>query len=441
MQKEELLYDHYKDTSQILANNIVKRNRLFIYLAILILLISFPDFSEEIKNALFAKYTGEDVHSSRSIDARYVFRSVLYMVFAGVFFYFGFINVACKRLTEYLGDIEVELSLCGDFFLDREGKGKNSTYNKYMDHLQFTFTTIFSIIVILFFCWALYWDWVMLYRNWPILSQDGYIKLVYWLIELIAVLSICVIAFFIIYVKETIDQRRLQKITGIPVIESIPETKEDIYYTFNPIYTENIDIFCNIRIHIDKLFLEDKNNAHIIILVTSNKYGEGKTMLSHCLAMCIADSQQKVLVCDMNLRKITRKSLSSKGLTSYLYEHESTDIHEYIESDEEKFHILRSGLIPPNPIDTLRKEKLDNLIKQLKDEYNYIIIDSSPLLVSDTLLLKDYADVTLLACHQRKISQNDIRKMVFYQRKKEFHNLHIILNHTKKNRIYTYSRI
>ena len=65
-------------------------------------------------------------------------------------------------------------------------------------------------------------------------------------------------------------------------------------------------------------------------------------------------------------------------------------------SHETKFDIIFSGVIPPNPAELMSNGRFEILLKELKHEYDYIIVDTAPtLLVTDTTLITDLADAIL----------------------------------------------
>ena len=86
-----------------------------------------------------------------------------------------------------------------------------------------------------------------------------------------------------------------------------------------------------------------------------------------------------------------------KGLSEYLY-NEAVEIKDI--SQESTVHpnltLISSGSIPPNPTELLSSFRLETLIADLRNKYDYIVIDSAPLLlVTDTFLFSKMADITL----------------------------------------------
>ena len=136
-----------------------------------------------------------------------------------------------------------------------------------------------------------------------------------------------------------------------------------------------------------------------VILVTSSVKGEGKTTISMNLALTLS-GKSKVLIIGADIRNpqlhrfVPGKNI---GLTDYLIS-EDADATSYIVPSKmnENLDVLFSGQIAPNPNDLLDMDKFDVLINNLRLKYDYIILDSAPvMLVSDTLHLIESSDVVL----------------------------------------------
>lgn len=132
------------------------------------------------------------------------------------------------------------------------------------------------------------------------------------------------------------------------------------------------------------------------LLITSSVSGEGKTFCSINLASVFALSEKKTILVGLDLRKpkiFGDFKLDNKmGVSNYLVNESSVD--DLIQHTHLQFlDVIPSGPIPKNPAELLIGEKLDELIRDLKERYDYIILDSPPLgLVSDALELMKYVD-------------------------------------------------
>lgn len=145
------------------------------------------------------------------------------------------------------------------------------------------------------------------------------------------------------------------------------------------------------------------HNDTKIILVTSTVKGEGKTLVSYNTANTFAYSGKKVLLIGGDIRnpQLHRYSSSSaskrtKGVTEYLVNNDLTLDDLVIHSSKnDNLDILLSGAIPPNPAELWMQDRTKQLFEEAKANYDLVIIDSAPtILVTDTLLINKYADVT-----------------------------------------------
>ncbi len=148
--------------------------------------------------------------------------------------------------------------------------------------------------------------------------------------------------------------------------------------------------------------LPDKSSSPCII-VTSSVKGEGKTFVSYNLAMTMANSGKKVLLIGGDIRNpqlhryLQKGSKSLKGVTEFLVypEYKPEDFVHQSDANN-NLRIMLSGSIPPNPAELWLSDRVDELIAYAKSNFDAVIIDSAPsMLVTDTLLISDKADVTV----------------------------------------------
>jgi capsular exopolysaccharide synthesis family protein len=188
------------------------------------------------------------------------------------------------------------------------------------------------------------------------------------------------------------DVGQLEKI-GLPVIGEIPFVKGefiDLIKSRNAVTESFITLRTNIRFLLKK---EAKN----VIVVTSTKSGEGKTFVSLNLARSLGASGKKVVLLGLDLR--LPKLLEymnmpySIGVSDYISD-EQIDLNSivYKQDQIEGVDFIPCGTIPPNPSELLLRDRFMQMIEELKEKYDTIIIDTSPIgLVSDTLSLAGIA--------------------------------------------------
>lgn len=187
-----------------------------------------------------------------------------------------------------------------------------------------------------------------------------------------------------------------------------------------------------------KFKLPNRENGRVV-LVTSTVKGEGKTFVSVNTALTLAGGKSRVVIIGADIRnpqlqRYERESRRLKGLTEYL--HGDLDVQEIIHQfpDNANMDIIYSGMIPPNPTDLLTNGRFGTLIEELRQDYQYIIIDSAPLLlVPDTLLIADTADATIYVSRS-KHTKNDLIEFANKNiREHKIHNVGFILNDVNKH--------
>lgn len=172
-----------------------------------------------------------------------------------------------------------------------------------------------------------------------------------------------------------------------------------------------------------------------VILVTSSVKGEGKTTISVNLGLTLS-GKSKVIVIGADIRNpqlhrfVNGKNI---GLTDYLVSEEHTPEAYIIRSGlSDHMDVMFSGQIAPNPNDLLDMEKFDEMIEWLKTQYDYIIIDSAPvMLVSDTLHLIENSDVVLYVVKSDFTEKDMVDFAVGFREENRIKNMAFVLNSVK----------
>jgi len=136
-------------------------------------------------------------------------------------------------------------------------------------------------------------------------------------------------------------------------------------------------------------------------LVTSSGPKEGKSTSSSNLAIALAQTKARTVLIDCDMRRPMLHNLfmfsKENGLSKYLTD-ETVEKEEIIKSTEiENLDLITSGHVPPNPSELFSLPRMNNLINQLELEYDYIVLDTPPIIaVTDALILAKKVDELVL---------------------------------------------
>ena len=230
------------------------------------------------------------------------------------------------------------------------------------------------------------------------------------LIVLIGFAAGIFIAFGFLYVKEyfdntvkspdDIEKNNINVLGWVPHIKSFSVNGKNVSALISVEKPDSIqsESFRTIRTRIQ--FSRVNQEALKVILITSPAPQEGKTFITVNLAESFAQANKKTLILDCDLRKPRVHSVfqqsKSPGLIEYLFKKKSLD--EIIRStDSPNLSYITSGTIPPNPAEILVSEEMQDLINELKNRFDYVIVDSPPIIaVTDSEILSRLVDGTLL---------------------------------------------
>jgi capsular exopolysaccharide synthesis family protein len=202
------------------------------------------------------------------------------------------------------------------------------------------------------------------------------------------------------------DLQDLREYAKDNVLAGIPTVKLDggssLVMEFGP--KSNVaESFRGLRTNIEYLATNEKSK---IVLMSSIHPGEGKTFCSSNIATFLAASGKKVIIIDFDLHKPRlheRFNLkNTKGMSSFLSGKNSfKDVMVSIES-QPNLDIVLAGPIPPNPSELILGGQVEDLLLELKKEYDYIIFDTPPVgLITDALALMKFAHINLFVMNTK----------------------------------------
>ncbi|MEO1626839.1 MAG: polysaccharide biosynthesis tyrosine autokinase, partial [Bacteroidota bacterium] len=235
------------------------------------------------------------------------------------------------------------------------------------------------------------------------------------------------------------SEESIQQHTSIPILGRIALAKNK----------ERIVVRQGRRSAINEMFRLIRTKLNFInhnidtqcMLVTSSISGEGKTFIALNLGITLALADKKVVLLGMDLRKPKLGSYlqmnTNKGITNYLIG--ESPLEEIIQAypDQPNLSFIASGPVPPNPAELILSDQMSNMINQLKERYDYVLIDTPPVgLVSDALLLRKFVNNVLVVVHYKVTRKAMLRNLEKMYQEGEIEKASIIFNGVKKSKSY-----
>lgn len=240
--------------------------------------------------------------------------------------------------------------------------------------------------------------------------------------------------FVIFFINNSIQNvEDISKLTQIPLIGVIGVDKENMSLAvFDRPKSALSESFRAVRSSLQFLYKKQRVSGAKTLMITSSVSGEGKTFCSINIATVFALSEKKTVIVGLDLRKPRLADefnlTKDVGVVNYLIKQKS--LSEITNPTQiPNLDVILSGPIPPNPSELILSEAMKELIDELKQEYDYIILDTPPVgLVSDALELAQYADVTLYIVRQNYTKKDMITLLNNRVKRGELNNASIVLN-------------
>lgn len=227
------------------------------------------------------------------------------------------------------------------------------------------------------------------------------------------------IPFIIIFLNflfnKKLKEEDVRKIANIPIVGNIPHsvTKRNTVVLDYP----KSSIAEAYRLLLSRMQFITKETISPVILVTSSMPEDGKTFTAINLASVYSLFGKKTILVGFDLRKpkiYQDFNLDNeKGVSTWLIGKDK--LQDIIrETSFKNLSVIPSGPIPPNPSELTALEKTDELLKLLKERYDYIILDSTPIgLISDAYHLASLADACILVVRPGKTIWDMLEKTIF----------------------------
>lgn len=192
------------------------------------------------------------------------------------------------------------------------------------------------------------------------------------------------------------------------------------------------------RMLLTNLKFSISDNSHKIITITSGVPGEGKSTTLANLALAMNELGLRVLIIDADLRRPSQHELwqipNRLGFSNLLAA--STHVNDILYSEAENLDVITAGEIPPNPVALLSSPRLPEILDDLKELYDYILIDCPPITVAaDSLLLGRVANGALIVARPNVLTRPASNKLNASIKQSRQNVLGLVLNGIQQNNL------
>lgn len=231
----------------------------------------------------------------------------------------------------------------------------------------------------------------------------------------------------------------VEKLTTLPILADVAVASDSAKSKADIVVHENKnnlmeEIFRGLRTNLQFMLKEGEK----VIMFTSTTSGEGKTFTASNVAISFALLGKKAIILGLDIRKPRLAELFEiddhhHGITPLLTKDHNTwqDIEAQIINSgvNKNLDILMAGPVPPNPAELIARPSLDDIMAQLREHYDYILIDTAPVgLVSDTLQISRIADATVYLCRADYTPKSSLDLINALNHDKKMPKMSIVLN-------------
>ncbi len=255
------------------------------------------------------------------------------------------------------------------------------------------------------------------------------------------------IPFAIIYLMDLLDTKVKTRLDveklNIPFLGDIPtaDSHEEIINTNSR--SSSAEAIRIVRTNLEFMLTEVPEGKAKTIFITSTLPKEGKTFVTANLASTMALSNKKVLLIGLDIRnpKLTSYyDIPTMGITNFLAQTDQP-IEDYIAkiNGYDNLYVLPPGAIPPNPVELLLNKRVDTMFDTLKDQYDYIVVDTAPVsVVTDTLLIAKNADAFIYVVRANYLEKRLLKVMESFYKQGKLPNMSVILNDSDWTKSFGY---
>ena len=241
------------------------------------------------------------------------------------------------------------------------------------------------------------------------------------------------------------DKNQLEKLTSVPVLGEVCKAKDKGPVVVKDGVTSSIaELFRLIRTNIRFILTKPEEK---VITVTSSISGEGKTFFVINFSMSLSlMKDKKIVMVGLDIRSprlaeyLSIPPSASKGITTFMSSETLKPDEVIVPSGlHPNLFLIPAGPIPPNPSELLLSNRLDEMFAYLRDNFDYIVVDSAPAgMVSDTFTLDRVSDATIYLCRAYYTQKSHLKFVENVVANERLKKLSLVINGTTSKTGYGY---
>ncbi|MFN9391952.1 MAG: polysaccharide biosynthesis tyrosine autokinase [Flavobacteriales bacterium] len=262
--------------------------------------------------------------------------------------------------------------------------------------------------------------------------------IIYYALGIGLLVSLVIGVLRMVFLERIENIRELKSITKLAVLGGVPNYPDSDLHPIALVDSPRGNVseaFRALRTNLQYMLPHNESN---LILITSLHPGEGKTFVSSNLAAVLAKASKRVLILDFDLHKPKVHKIfgfeNVSGVSSYLIGR--SDYRDSIlPTQVQNLDVLTAGPVPPNASELILNNRVDQLLRETSETYDYVIVDTPPvMLISDSIVLLSKVRTGIFVMNTEKATKAGIRHLEDVLNQNNLKNNSLLLNNIKTNR-------
>lgn len=204
----------------------------------------------------------------------------------------------------------------------------------------------------------------------------------------------------------------------------------------------SVESYRGLRTNLQFLALDAKMN---VVQLTSSLAGEGKTTTATNLAVVLARAGHRVALVDADLRRPRVHEVfdiaASPGLTDMLLGTAPKNVVNVVDvGQDHRISVYTAGAVPSNPSEMLSGRRMNRLLTQMGNHYDFVVVDSAPILpVSDSVAVAGFVDAVVVVAHADRVTKGNVTETLERLDRVSAPVIGLVLNQTRGSKVDDYA--